>query len=224
MDWIEKASLCPVLRGVSPEELLRLFADLQFQVKSYKKDEILAFQGDEVNRLLILLEGSARGEMVDPSGNVIKIEDVEAPRPLAGAFLFGKDNRFPVDVIANGAIKVLIIYRTEFLKLMRMNETIQINYMNLVGSKAQFLSQRIKFLAIKTIKGKIAHYLTSLQMGPDGEIRIPSSQQELAGLFGVARPSVARVLGDLEQEGIIVSHNRVVKILEMSRLLQYLNE
>jgi CRP-like cAMP-binding protein len=58
----------------------------------------------------------------------------------------------------------------------------------------------------------------------DGLINLPSTQQELADLFGVARPSVARALGELEKEGIIVSRNRIVKILEMSRLLQYLTE
>lgn len=224
MDWIDKAALCPILRGVSPATLLGLFENLQFQIKAYAKDEVLAVQGDEVNRLMILLEGSARGEMTDFSGHIIKIEDVPAPKPLAGAFLFGSENRFPVDVLANEPVKVLVIYRGEFLKLLRMNETIQMNYLNLVGSKAQFLSKKIKFLSFKTIKGKIAHYLIGLLNEEDGFIRIPASQQELADLFGVARPSVARALGELEDEGLISARNRMVKILNKPGLLKYLNE
>jgi hypothetical protein len=31
-----------------------------------------------------------KGEMTDYNGKTIKIEDIEAPRPLAVAFLFGK--------------------------------------------------------------------------------------------------------------------------------------
>jgi CRP/FNR family transcriptional regulator, dissimilatory nitrate respiration regulator len=224
MDWIEKAALCPILKGVSPDFLLQLFEKLQFQIKSYKKDEVLAIQGDEVNRLMILLQGSARGEMTDFAGHVIKIEDVAAPRPLAGAFLFGHDNRFPVDVLANEPVKVLVIYRDEFLKLLRMNETIQMNYLNLVGSKAQFLSKKIKFLSFKTIKGKIAHYLFGLPQNEEGIICIPASQQELADLFGVARPSVARALGELENEKLITAQNRIIKILDKPGLLKYLNE
>jgi len=224
MDWIENASQCPILRGVPSETLLELFEKLQFQIKSYSKDEVLAIQGDEVNRLMILLQGSARGEMTDFSGHIIKIEDVPAPKPLAGAFLFGSENFFPVDVLANEPVKVLIIYRGEFLKLLRMNETIQMNYLNLVGSKAQFLSKKIKFLSFKTIKGKIVHYLIGLKQDAGGDIRIPGSQQELADLFGVARPSVARALGELEDEGLISSQNRMVKILDKPGLLKYLNE
>ncbi|MCX6223314.1 MAG: Crp/Fnr family transcriptional regulator [Bacteroidia bacterium] len=224
MYWIEKAAQCPILRGVSPELLLELFGNLQFQIKSYGKDEVLAMQGDEVNRLMILLEGSARGEMTDFSGHVIKIEDVPAPKPLAGAFLFGNENRFPVDVLANEPVKVLVIYRGEFLKLLRMNETIQMNYLNLVGSKAQFLSKKIKFLSFKTIKGKIAHYLIGLKPDAAGVITIPASQQELADLFGVARPSVARALGELEDERLISAQNRSVRILDKPGLIKYLNE
>lgn len=224
MNWIEKASQCPVLKGVPAETLLELFGKLQFQIKTFNKDEPLAIQGDEVNRLMILLDGSARGEMTDFSGHIIKIEDVAAPKPLAGAFLFGSENRFPVDVLANEPVKVLVIYREEFVKLLRMSETIQMNYLNLVGSKAQFLSKKIKFLSFKTIKGKIVHYLIGLKQDENGTICIPSSQQELADLFGVARPSVARALGELEQEGLITAHNRLVTVLNKAGLLKYLNE
>lgn len=224
MDWIEKAAQCPILKGVTHELLLELFGKLQFQIKSFAKDEILAIQGDEVTRLMILLEGSARGEMTDFSGHLIKIEDVPAPKPLAGAFLFGNENRFPVDVVANEPVKVLIIYRGEFVKLLRMNETIQMNYLNLVSSKAQFLSKKIKFLSFKTIKGKIVHYLIGLNQDDSGIITIPASQQELADLFGVARPSVARALGELEDEGLISAQNRTVKIHDRPGMLKYLNE
>jgi CRP/FNR family transcriptional regulator, dissimilatory nitrate respiration regulator len=224
MDWIEQAAMCPILRGVNSDDLLELFNKLQFQLKTFGKDDVLAIQGDEVNRLMILLEGSARGEMTDYSGHIIKIEDVPAPKPLAGAFLFGNDNRFPVDVIANEPVKVLVIYRGEFLKLLRMNETIQMNYLNLVSSKAQFLSTKINFLSFKTIRGKIVHYLVGLKPGEDGNIRLPASQKEMADLFGVARPSVARALSELDKEGLISYHCKVVKILNRPGLLKYLNE
>lgn len=179
---------------------------------------LMAQQGDVVNRLMILLEGSARGEMTDSEGRVVKIEDVAAPRPLAGAFIFGQENRFPVDVYANEPVKALVIYREEFMKLLRMNETIMMNYLSMVSSKAQFLSRKIKFLTFKTIKGKISNYLMSLGASAGAVIEIPVSQQELADLFGVARPSVARGFASMEKEGIIEMKNRRVKILDFKEL------
>jgi len=224
MDWIQRAAACPVLKGVEAEELLELFSKVQFQIRSYKKNEVLAFQGAKVNRLMILLEGSTRGEMVNPAGQVVRIEDVEAPKPLAGAFLFGHDNRFPVDVIANESVKVLVIFRDEFVKVLTMNQTIQMNYINLVSSKAQFLTRKIRFLTFRTIRAKLAYYLLSLQPAKDGELIIPASQQDLADLFGVARPSVARAISDLEQEGLVSVKNRRVRVLDKKRLAGCIEE
>jgi len=220
MDWLASASQCPILRGVSQDELIKLFEGLQFQIRKYQKDELLASQGEEVKRLMILLEGSARGEMTDPGGHVVKIEDVASPKPLAGAFLFGRENRYPVDVLANEPIKVLIIYREEFIKLLGRSEVVMMNYLNLVSSKAQFLSRKIKFLTFKTIKCKIANYLISLDFHSKNVIVIPVTQQELADLFGVARPSVARGFSQLEEEGILSIRNRVVKIRNLQALRQ----
>ena len=66
----------PLFRGITPE---RLFADLEeisFHTRSYKKGEILAQQGAVCNRLVILTKGSVRGEMIDYSGRLIKVEDI----------------------------------------------------------------------------------------------------------------------------------------------------
>ena len=45
-------------------------------------------------------------------------------------------------------------------------------------------------------------------------IELPLSQKELAEFFGVARPSLARALGELEKEGIIEVKRREIKIID----------
>lgn len=91
----------PLFRGITPEKLSANLEEVSFHARSYKKGEILARQGDVCNRLIILIKGSVRGEMIDYSGRLIKIEDIAAPRALAPLFLFGEDNRYPVEVTAN---------------------------------------------------------------------------------------------------------------------------
>lgn len=224
MEWIEKAKECPVLKGLDDSDLLSVLNQINFQIKTYKIDEVLAFQGDEVKSLMILLTGSVRGEMTDFSGRMIKIEDIHAPKPLASAFIFGNENKFPVEVIANETLKLLVVYKEEFLKLLSISPIIQKNYLDLISSKAQFLSRKIKFLSFKTIKGKTAHFILQLKPGLDGLLRFPVTQQAMADLFGVARPSVARALKDLEDDGIISSKNRKVEILDHPALVKLLNE
>ncbi len=65
----------PLFRGITPEKLSANLEEISFHTRSYKKGEILARQGDVCNRLVILTKGSVRGEMIDYSGRLIKVED-----------------------------------------------------------------------------------------------------------------------------------------------------
>lgn len=54
----------PLFRGITPERLSADLEAISFHTRSYKKGEILARQGDVCNRLVILTQGSVRGEML----------------------------------------------------------------------------------------------------------------------------------------------------------------
>ena len=97
---------CPVFKGVSEKEAEKLLRRIHFQIRKFSKNEVVALGGDPITHLYIILSGSVRGEMIDYSGKTVKIEDIEAPRPLATAFLFGSENRFPVTVTANNDVKI----------------------------------------------------------------------------------------------------------------------
>lgn len=223
-DWLESAALCPVFQGVDPGVLKLLLSDLHVQIRQYRTDDLIASQGDRVERMMILLTGSVRGEMTDHAGHLVKIEDIEAPRPIAGAFLFGKENIYPVHVLANTEVRLLTLSRTDFLELLRKSPEILTNYLNLLSGRSQFLAKKIQLLSLKSIRAKIAHYLLELRRDDASVIRIPESQQSIADLFGVARPSVARAFKQLEDEGILVLKNRVVSIQDPEALVGILNE
>ena len=216
-------SQCPVFRGISAADAENLLKQVHFQLRKFLKDEIVVVAGESVANLNIVLSGSVRGEMIDYSGKTIKIEDVEAPKPLAAAFLFGQDNKFPVTVTANEKCTILVIPVGEFLKLLQMNSQILRNYLNSISSRAQFLSQKLHFLSFKTIRGKVAHYL--LQQAGDRfhSVELKNTQQQLADLFGVTRPSLARVFGDMQKEGLISISNKTVKLINKEKLSELIN-
>ena len=185
----------PLFRVITPE---RLFADLEeisFHTRSYKKGEILAQQGAVCNRLVILTKGSVRGEMIDYSGRLIKVEDIAAPRAIAPLFLFGEENRYPVEVTANEPTEVIELPKSSVLRLFRKNEQFLENYMNLSANYARTLSDKLFFMSFKTIRQKLASYLLRLyKQQQQTHITLDRSQQELSDYFGVSRPSLAREL------------------------------
>jgi CRP-like cAMP-binding protein len=215
-------SQSPIFRGISEDELGNLFGQIHYQLKTYQKNDLIVMSGEICDRLLIVQQGSVKAEMTDYSGKTIKIEDIEAPRPLATAFLFGKENRFPVTVSANNQVEIISIPKGEFVKMLQLNSLILNNYLNTISTRAQFLSQKLKFLSFKTIKQKIAHFLLEKAGDRLQTVEIPQSQEQLAEMFGVARPSLARTLGEMVQEGLIETQRRSIKILDKDRMNQLL--
>ncbi|HYQ57086.1 MAG TPA: Crp/Fnr family transcriptional regulator [Draconibacterium sp.] len=208
----------PLFNGIPEEECRVLFSKIHYQVRKFEKDAIVVQGGEEVANLFVVLSGSVRGEMIDYSGKTVKIEDIEAPRPLAAAFLFGKENKFPVTVTANNKAELLAIPVVEFLKLLQLNTRLLRNYLNSISTRAQFLSQKLHFLSFKTIKEKVAHFL--LQQAGDRfhSFELKNTQQQLAEMFGVTRPSLARVLGEMQSENLIKIEKKTVTLLNKEGL------
>ncbi|NOY97335.1 MAG: Crp/Fnr family transcriptional regulator [Chlorobi bacterium] len=202
----------PIFKGLSEEELKELFGHILFRVKYFKKDDLIACSGDELLSLCVLQKGSARGEMIDYSGKTLKIEDIETPKTLASAFLFGKKNRFPVTVIANNDVELLSIPKPEYLNLLQTNRTILNNYLNTISSRTQFLSEKLHFLSFKSIKEKIANLLLNMAGSTYHSVELKYTQQQLADLFGVTRPSLARVFGKMQDEGLIKINKRTITL------------
>lgn len=211
----------PLFRGITPE---RLFADLEeisFHTRSYKKGEILAQQGAVCNRLVILTKGSVRGEMIDYSGRLIKVEDIAAPRAIAPLFLFGEENRYPVEVTANEPTEVIELPKSSILSLFRKNEQFLENYMNLSANYARTLSDKLFFMSFKTIRQKLASYLLRLyKQQQQTHITLDRSQQELSDYFGVSRPSLARELAHMQEDGLLIADRKHITILQKEQLVR----
>ena len=205
----------PILKNIPENRREEFLKGFQYNTKRYKKDDFIAYQGDVVDALYILLEGSAKAEMILESGTVMNIETIEAPNPLAPAFLFAENNRFPVDVIALEDCEAIIITKESILKQLASNETFLQNYMMYNSGKTNFLSERIKLLSIKTIKGKLAQYI--LGRTQDMTFTLDKNQTQLAEYFGVTRPSLARSLSEMIDEGIIELNKKEGKILDSKK-------
>jgi CRP/FNR family transcriptional regulator, dissimilatory nitrate respiration regulator len=212
-----------LFHGMGVKELKVLFENKPYRLKDFERDSYVAHSQDICHDLFIVVRGSVHGEMSDFSGKKLKIEDITAPRPLAAAFIFGRENRFPVDIIANEPATVMIIPRDVLIFLLQNSEVILKNYLNTISSRAQFLSGKIRFLSFKTIREKIANYILMHSANDDHIFTLDQSQTELADFFGVTRPSLARSLASMEEEGMIRTKRRQITILNREKLNKLLH-
>ena len=196
--------------------------DLIFSIKNYRKKEIVFHQGDTCDALYIVMTGSVKTEMITESGNLMPIETIHAPRPLAPAFIFSDRNQFPVEVTAITAVELLRIPKTEVMRLMTLKPDFMQQSMTHNANRTQFLTQRMQLLSIKTIKGKIAHLLLQKHQSDGLTFTLSKNQTELAEYFGVARPSLSRSLSEMVEEKIISFDKNKYKILNLNQLKELL--
>ena len=208
-----------LFRGISPMEIGNIIRKVHHQVQSYSREDIIAFSGDDYNSLRIIVEGAVVGELTDFEGKVLRMEELKAPDTIASAFIFGDKNILPVTIKAIEETRLLIIPKQDLIRLFRDNERILHNFLDIMSNRAQYLSGKIKMLGLHTIKGKLAHYLLDQSKNnPKQEIRLPHTQNELAEMFGVTRPSITRVIRNLNREKIIASRGRSYRVLDTRRL------
>ncbi|OFY38622.1 MAG: hypothetical protein A2X18_00290 [Bacteroidetes bacterium GWF2_40_14] len=223
---------CPIFGDALLSEDPSIMDGIESKTKVYEKGEIVARQGDICKGLYLLMKGSVKTEMINETGGVLSIEKIDAVRPLAPAFIFAKVNIFPVDVTATEKCEILFISKEDILKLFQRDTSFMERYIQFNANKAQFLSEKLQMLTIKTIRGKLAHYILGMYFRQQNVnqninqnvrlqknvVSLDKNQTELAKLFGVTRPSLARILHEMEQEGLISVTRKEIEILDMNGL------
>lgn len=212
---------CYLFNGVTEAELEQFMKSNLYRIKSYEKEEYALYANEPCNDLPLLISGIVRGEMSDLSGKMVKIEDIAAPAVLASAFIFGPQNKYPVDVIANEPSKIMFIPKDSLIKIFSTYPAILKNFLDDISNRAQFLTRKIRFLTFRTIREKLAHYLLEMaNRNKSDNFQIPMTQTKLADFFGVARPSLARTLSELVKENYIEIERNHVRIVDKRKLMQ----
>ncbi len=215
---------CILFKGIAPPYIEELVSGVFSKVSEYEQGDIIAGQDEIVRGMIILLEGTVRGEMIDLSGKTIIIEEMEESSPLAPAFIFGKQNRFPVNIVAQTSVKTILFPKDSIMTLLQRNETILNNYLGILSNKAQFLAYKLRYLSFHSIKGKFAYYILNLAKNNNSNnVRLPLAQNKLAELFGVTRPSLGRAIREMHNDGLIIATGKDIQIINTFELYELIN-
>ena len=220
MDY-DVISKIPLFSSIEERELVRIFSELNISETNFRKDALLAMQDESCNRLIILLSGSVKGEMIDSSGRMVKVEDIFAPNPLAILFLFGQNNRFPVQIIARENVTALVIPKQSVIKMLSMNQTLLKNYLDVSAEFASKLSRKLHFMSFRSIRQKLAVYIINLSKESQSDvIELDKTKSALAEYFGVSRPSLERELTKMQQDGLISTQKKKIEIKNKKELMR----
>ena len=205
MDY-KKLAEAQVFRGLSERFLENFIGRTPNALREFGIGDFIALQGTVCQSLYLLYSGRVRTNMVNEEGKQVTIEEIEAPRLLAPAFIFATDNRFPVNITTLTNCEVLVLNRTDFVDLMHREKIVMQNFLRIISDRSIFLSRKLNAFALQDLKTRLLAYLR--------EHENPRSRQEIADILGVARPSLARVLSELADEGYLRIEKRKITVVQ----------
>ena len=214
--FLTKVSL---FKGLNPKEIANCLTKIDFKIKNYKKNETVFFRGDTLKQVIIIIKGMAHGEMQKFNGDTIIINQMKSGEVLASAFLFGKNNIFPVDLITLENSEFLFFSKDKYLDLIQADKRLLLNFINEISNRSQHLSKRIWFnFTHKTIEEKILSYVK--ENFENGKIKFLPSISALAKRFEVTRPALSREISNLCKRDILTKKENGIYLINLPNFVE----
>lgn len=211
-----------LFRGMAEPDANRLAQRLAPTLRSCDAGHVIAERGTAMTRLLLLLTGNAHAEIVGGNAQTMVVENFRGPDAIATAMLFAPRPHFPVTLVADSPCTTVEVPRGVLLDLAQQHRSVLEEVLADAGRRTAFLAARLRLMQFASLRQRIAVYISECTPRTDRNgteyVHMNHSRQELADMFGVARPSLSREIGRMGDEGIIWADGSTIQIIDRSAL------
>lgn len=207
-----------IFQGLNEEELTRVVAIMG--IREFKRNEVIFLEGDPGDCFYLVLTGEVRIFKVSADGR-------EKTLALIGTGDFlGEMALIEEKVRSAGAGAVMksklgILHRDHFHQLIYQHPEIALKIIVQLAERLRRANQQIEGLAFKDVRERLVQFLLQLPTQAEdgaGMIIRKVTHQEIANLIGSSRETVTRMLGQLQEEGLIRLDGRHIVIKKRDEL------
>lgn len=214
-----------LFEGLSQEELHSVLACIGAADRTYKKGEMIFLCGDEVKTFGIVHAGTVKIAKEDAAGNQTTVAVATEGEVFGEVFAYAGVKKSPVSAQAETDAQVVLIDYQRILyscgNACAFHTRLIQNLLGIVAQKNLHLNEKINYLMMKSMRGKIASYL--LEQSEEGSkttFQIPFSRSGLAEFLGADRSALSRELSRMRDEGMIDFYRSSFKITDLQGLIQ----
>ena len=211
-----------IFHNLTEEELKKSLVCSQATVRKYKKNEYIFQQGDAPKKLYFVLEGEIELGSINLNGKVTRISRVTVGEEFGEVEMFLRQSAYPGYARAKKEVSVLEVSQSFFGGRCERNcvhhSKVVFNMLQLFAEKADKHNHQIEVLTSGNLRQRVAAYLLE-NSNSDYRVKLQMNREDLAAYLNTTRPSLSRMLLNLQEEGIIQIVNRkVIEILDYDRL------
>lgn len=223
--WLEMLAKTPLFREIERTELQSMLECLKPTIATFKRDEFIAVAGIKFDGIGILLEGAAVIVKENVTGNRMVLTVLNPGDMFGEMAAFSGKAVWPASVLTQEESTVVFLPPDKIVgacgKVCDFHKKMVYNMLGVLSQKALLLNRKVEYLAMKTLRGKIASFLLEqTKTGGKQTFLLSMNRDELADFLGVSRPSLSREMGRMRDEGVIEYHRSSVKIRDVETLKQ----
>jgi CRP/FNR family cyclic AMP-dependent transcriptional regulator len=186
--------------------------------RSYPKDSIILFEGEQAEALYVVLSGRVKVVYVSEDGREV-ILGTRDKSDFFGETALLDDLPNPAHVIAMQDTELLVLRREEFRRCLSEMPGMSLGLLRALSRRLRSQDDMIRGLVLLDVRGRVARLILDLAERNDGTA-VPKgiTHNLIAQMVGASRETVSRTLRELTTEGLLQVTGRRIAVADRPAL------
>lgn len=199
-----------LFKGLSKGALAELFRNAS--VKNYKKGQLLFLEGEQPNRLYIILDGWVKLFKGNSSGEETTVQMLTSGDMIAESAVF-LNAPFPISAQIAKSANVLILPASIIRESIKTNNDLAVNVLTGMSVHSQLLIQGLESIRLKSATERVGWFLLKLLLEqgrvPD-MVELPYDKSLIASYLDMKPETFSRTLKKFKQKGFEIRKDSVI--------------
>ncbi len=183
--------------------------------RSVEKDSVIYYQGENAQYFYYLKKGTVKVYISSENGTEKILSTVKKGSVLGEAAFFDEQVRMS-SAKAVTKCELIPIDKAMLTGIIRQSPDAAMEIFRLQAQTIRMLSSQLDSMTFVSAKGRIAQYLLRASGGKDRIVQ--TTHEEIAGVIGVSRVTVSKLMRQLVSEKVIRTGYRFVEITDRESL------
>ncbi len=207
-----------LFKGIEDKDIVTLLSCLKANIHQYKKGEYVLRQGDYLNNLAIVLEGSLHIQNDDYWGNRSILGVISKGEIFGEAYAFSSEEALLNDVVSIEDSSIMLINPKKIMSICSsscsFHSKVIENLFYVFSEKNRKLVRKLRHISKRSIREKLMSYLSEqARKQNDPNIIIPFNRQQLAYFLSADRSALSNELSKMRDKGLIKYHKNKFTLL-----------
>ena len=218
MTNVMKELSSPLFQGIRKEEFGAMLDCIGYHIGTFQKGEIIAFEGENIKHVGIVLEGAVDMIKEDLWGNKTMLVRMRKDDLFGETFACGEDTLSVVTFVIAEDARILFLPFNRVMRsctrACRFHHQLIENMVHVIANKNRDLMRKVEVISKRTLREKILAYLSiQSQIQNTRYVEIPLGRIEWAEYLCADRSALTRELAKMKSEGLIDFDRNCFRIL-----------